>query len=57
MDADNPADRDHDGLVGHGYLSRSEFAEHWTEFWAGDNPDASGSWVFGYFPADADSDV
>jgi Ca2+-binding EF-hand superfamily protein len=41
-------DLNHDG-----YLSRSEFAEHWTEFWAGDNPDAPGSWVFGLFPADA----
>jgi Ca2+-binding EF-hand superfamily protein len=30
-----------------GYLSRSEFAEHWT----GDNPSAPGSWVFGFFPA------
>jgi Ca2+-binding EF-hand superfamily protein len=40
-------------LNGDGYLSRSEFAEHWTEFWAGDNPDAPGSWVFGTFPATA----
>jgi hypothetical protein len=32
-----------------GYLSRSEFTEHWTEFWAGDNPAAPGSWVFGSF--------
>lgn len=36
-----------------GYLSRSEFTGHWTEFWAGDNPDAPGSWVFGRFPAGA----
>jgi Ca2+-binding EF-hand superfamily protein len=36
-----------------GFLSRSEFAEHWTEFWAGDNPAAPGSWVFGVFPASA----
>jgi Ca2+-binding EF-hand superfamily protein len=38
-------DLNHDG-----YLSRSEFSEHWTEFWAGDNPAAPGSWVFGSFP-------
>ncbi|HEY1622835.1 MAG TPA: EF-hand domain-containing protein [Streptosporangiaceae bacterium] len=44
-------DLNHDG-----YLSRSEFTEHWTEFWAGDNPDAPGSWVFGLFPADAGRD-
>jgi Ca2+-binding EF-hand superfamily protein len=41
-------DLNHDG-----YLSRSEFTTHWTEFWAGDNPDAPGSWVFGVFPAGA----
>ena len=41
-------DLNHDG-----YLSRPEFTEHWTEFWAGDNPAAPGSWVFGFFPADA----
>lgn len=40
-------------LNGDGYLSRSEFAAHWIEFWAGDNPDAPGSWVFGVFPARA----
>jgi Ca2+-binding EF-hand superfamily protein len=37
-------DLNHDG-----YLSLAEFTEHWTEFWAGDNPDAPGSWVFGIF--------
>ena len=36
-------------LNGDGHLSKTEFAEHWTEFWAGDNPDAPGSWVFGRF--------
>jgi Ca2+-binding EF-hand superfamily protein len=41
-------DLNHDG-----YLSRGEFATHWSEFWAGDNPDAPGSWVFGQFPAGA----
>jgi Ca2+-binding EF-hand superfamily protein len=39
-------DLNHDG-----YVSRSEFTEHWTEFWAGGNPLAPGSWIF---PADAD---
>jgi Ca2+-binding EF-hand superfamily protein len=43
-------DLNHDG-----YLSREEFTEHWTEFWAGDNPAAPGSWVFGFFPAGAGS--
>jgi Ca2+-binding EF-hand superfamily protein len=37
-------------LDGDGRLSRAEFTEHWTEFWAGDNPDAPGTWVFGRFP-------
>ena len=41
-------DLNHDG-----YLSRAEFTEHWIEFWAGDNPAAPGSWIFGSFPADA----
>ncbi|MBB4907922.1 EF-hand domain-containing protein [Actinophytocola algeriensis] len=34
---------------GDGYLSRHEFTELWTEFWAGDNPNAPGTWVFGRF--------
>jgi Ca2+-binding EF-hand superfamily protein len=41
-------DLNHDG-----YLSRSEFTEHWTEFWAGDDPVAPGSWLFGFFPTGA----
>lgn len=41
-------DLNHDG-----HLSRSEFTGHWTEFWAGDNPAAPGSWIFGSFPAPA----
>lgn len=41
-------DLNHDG-----HLSRQEFITHWTEFWAGDDPAAPGSWVFGYFPAEA----
>jgi Ca2+-binding EF-hand superfamily protein len=41
-------DLNHDG-----YLSRAEFTTHWTEFWAGDDPAAVGSWVFGLFPASA----
>lgn len=36
-------------LDGDGYISRDEFTELWTEFWAGDNPDAPGTWVFGHF--------
>ncbi|HVK21695.1 MAG TPA: EF-hand domain-containing protein [Actinokineospora sp.] len=37
-------DLDHDGTV-----SRDEFTAHWIEFWAGDDPDAPGTWVFGRF--------
>lgn len=32
---------------GDGNLSRSEFASLWFEFWAGDNPSAPGTVVFG----------
>ncbi|WP_020674291.1 EF-hand domain-containing protein [Amycolatopsis nigrescens] len=32
-----------------GYLSQEEFTELWIEFWAGDDPDAAGTWVFGRF--------
>jgi Ca2+-binding EF-hand superfamily protein len=34
-------------LNGDGHLSREEFAQLWLEFWAGDNPAAPGSLVFG----------
>lgn len=34
-------------LDGDGRLSRAEFSGHWYEFWAGDDPAAAGSWVFG----------
>jgi Ca2+-binding EF-hand superfamily protein len=34
---------------GDGQVSRAEFVALWTEFWAGDNPDAPGTWVFGRF--------
>jgi len=34
-------------LDGDGYLSRAEFRELWTEFWAGDDPGEPGTWVFG----------
>lgn len=37
-------DLDHDGAI-----SRDEFTAHWVEFWAGDDPDAPGTWVFGRF--------
>jgi Ca2+-binding EF-hand superfamily protein len=40
-------------LNGDGYLSRDEFRELWTQFWAGDDADAPGSWVFGRFTAPA----
>jgi hypothetical protein len=36
-------------LDGDGYLSRGEFTVLWTEFWAGDDADAPGTWVFGRF--------
>lgn len=34
-------------LDGDGHLSRDEFVQLWTEFWAGDNPNAAGTLVFG----------
>jgi Ca2+-binding EF-hand superfamily protein len=34
---------------GDGHLDREEFIDLWTEFWAGDDPDAAGTWVFGRF--------
>ncbi|MFI9011612.1 EF-hand domain-containing protein [Actinosynnema sp. NPDC053489] len=34
-------------LDGDGSLSKSEFVQHWVEFWAGDDPDAPGTHVFG----------
>lgn len=34
---------------GDGQLSEDEFVELWTEFWAGDDPRARGTWVFGRF--------
>ncbi|WP_240521970.1 EF-hand domain-containing protein [Amycolatopsis vastitatis] len=37
----------HLDLDGDGRLSRDEFTGHWYEFWAGDDPAAPGSWVFG----------
>jgi Ca2+-binding EF-hand superfamily protein len=36
-------------LDGDGYVSEEEFVALWTEFWAGDNPNAAGTWVFGRF--------
>jgi Ca2+-binding EF-hand superfamily protein len=36
-------------LDGDGYLSRAQFAELWTDFWAGDDPRSPGNWVFGRF--------
>jgi Ca2+-binding EF-hand superfamily protein len=37
----------HLDLDGDGRLSHEEFTGHWYEFWAGDDPAAPGSWVFG----------
>jgi len=34
---------------GDGHLSEEEFINLWTEFWAGDNPNAPGTFVFGRF--------
>ena len=36
-------------LNGDGYISREEFRLLWTQFWAGDDPTAPGTWVFGRF--------
>lgn len=36
-------------LDGDGHISQAEFTELWTEFWAGDDPDSPGTWVFGRF--------
>ncbi|MDL4816512.1 EF-hand domain-containing protein [Actinomadura sp. OS1-43] len=37
-------------LDGDGAISREEFAAHWYEFWAGDDPAAAGSRIFGHVP-------
>jgi Ca2+-binding EF-hand superfamily protein len=42
-------------LNGDGHLSRDEFTRLWTEFWAGDDPSAPGTWVFGRFELPASS--
>lgn len=34
---------------GDGYISRDEFAELWSQFWFGDDPNSPGTWVFGRF--------
>jgi hypothetical protein len=36
-------------LDGDGHISREEFRLLWTQFWAGDDPTAPGTWVFGRF--------
>lgn len=36
-------------LNGDGHVSQDEFRELWTQFWAGDDPGAPGTWVFGEF--------
>ncbi|MFD0634190.1 EF-hand domain-containing protein [Catenulispora yoronensis] len=30
-----------------GHISREEFRRLWTQFWAGDDPEEPGTWVFG----------
>jgi hypothetical protein len=44
------ADRD-------GHLSREEFRLLWNQFWAGDDPDAPGTWVFGRFDLPLDREA
>lgn len=34
---------------GDGNLGLDQFVELWTQFWAGDDPEAPGTWVFGRF--------
>lgn len=34
---------------GDGHLDRAEFTDLWSQFWAGDDPAAPGTWVFGRF--------
>jgi Ca2+-binding EF-hand superfamily protein len=36
-------------LNGDGYISHEEFRQLWSQFWAGDDPQAPGTWVFGRF--------
>ncbi|MCG5215273.1 EF-hand domain-containing protein [Streptosporangium soli] len=36
-------------LDGDGYLGKDEFVRLWTQFWAGDDPDEPGTWIFGHF--------
>ncbi|MFC0037117.1 EF-hand domain-containing protein [Actinomadura rayongensis] len=36
---------------GDGAISRAEFAAHWYEFWAGNDPKAPGSRIFGNVPS------
>ncbi len=36
-------------LDGDGHIDEEEFIRLWGEFWAGDDPSARGTWVFGRF--------
>lgn len=36
-------------LDGDGHISKEEFTELWREFWAGDDSNLPGTWVFGRF--------
>ncbi|MBW8482497.1 EF-hand domain-containing protein [Actinomadura parmotrematis] len=44
---DTDATFDRLDLDGDGHLSRAEFTLLWAQFWAGDDPAAPGTWVFG----------
>lgn len=38
-----------DRLTGNSFITQDEFRDLWTQFWAGDDPEAPGTWVFGRF--------
>lgn len=40
-------------LNGDGHLSHQEFRVLWSQFWAGDDPNEPGTWVFGRFEPQA----
>lgn len=36
-----------DRLTANSFITHDEFRDLWTQFWAGDDPEAPGTWVFG----------
>ena len=36
-------------LTANSFITQAEFRDLWTQFWAGDDPEAPGTWVFGRF--------